>query len=1390
MNNYFIRESGVIKSFPIKVAGIAMMFLLAMARICFAQDTIKLAGDWKIQPATLPSAMPDAQNWGSVNIDNRVNWNGKGIQSGKGTRWENTPHDSINSVWYERKLDIPKTWEKQNVVVDFRRVEGDAIIFVNNKCVAELLRPGGTVNLTSFIEFGKANSLDVFITRDYTGISRGFEQDVLRYRVRKLGPSPLSVSQWPLGITAPVCIISHPAQAVTDAFCISSYRKKQLTFEVEISSDSEQDNDELQADIFDQNNKAVLTIKSDLLKLVNGKATYRITAPWANPICWELDKPYLYKARVALLHNGKQMGQFKNVSFGFREIWMEGKGLMMNGHPSHWRLTELYGANKNGLSVYRQVGYNVGQVQPASNLWWGANQDTPLMDEEMLDEMDRIGMGCTLPAPSVVILRSSMLDDIRIREAYRQEAEYYIKKYRNHPCVLGWAVSMNSANPKFAIWAQGMGRQDSSTYSQQQKVIQLACNIVKEADPTRLAFSHADGSVGDMSTANVYLNFVPLQEREEWPKEWAKSGNMPYSAVEFGPPYWNNFWKGNQFLLTEYLSMYLGDKAYQTEKPDGLKSLIDFSTRPLNGLWEQVDFKQFPSFWDFQTLFTRNTNRAWRTWGVNGGWLQWILEGYGDPPGPKKRFTDRYKLSAPITQTPEWANPRFSIFQQGNKPLLTYIAGYPVHTDKTHTFYSGEKFQKQIAVIWDGAGKKELNANWVLKQDDRVIQQGKQKITATTGETKLLLIQLTAPVVLKRTSMQLLLDVTEENGAVTSDTLALSVFPAMQKLPATTKVFVFDPIGKTTAWLNTLGVRTQNWAKGNSNKTQVLIIGREALKPGDALPYTEQDLANGLHVIVMEQRPEVWKGMGFETTETMPRYTYIRDHNSWVLSDIKDEDMINWRGTPDLLPEGKSAFDYDMLHAPKWTNTHAVASIALKTPETIGFTPLLQTEFDMAYSPLLEFKYGKGKVTYCTLDLTDRVGNDPVATLLARNLVVSQSTSSAGQNEVCYSGGEKGAKLLAKLGIIAKQITVQASGIWVVDSDATMSQTTITNFAAKGGIVLYLPQTAEKLRAQGFAVSNKIIYKIQQPDENELLRGIGPNMLRWRDALNVVTFNASGQPAGCKAYDDGIIMERKTGKGKQIWLQVSPDMLEGRYPDAREKAEAVQLSVIRLTQLTAQLLTNLGAHPNKETAQRLTTVSLPPQFQTLGTWKVLGPYLDNTSDQKKTLETPYPGEQDAIDGGENPNPTYKTKEGKMLDWRKTVSADAGGFVDLSKAFNGIDENAIAYVTKAVTCEFAQTATLRLGVDFWMNAWVNGKPVLQVIKNHSKHANEYVLNVPLRKGENIITLKIVSGRGGFGFWANMAYNQDKPSTTTSTQVQEVSFYSPLYKFFDPYQFAYW
>ena len=53
--------------------------------------------------------------------------------------------------------------------------------------MAELLRPGGEVDLTAQAQCGKDNVLQVFVTRNYTGISRGFKDDPLRYLTRARG---------------------------------------------------------------------------------------------------------------------------------------------------------------------------------------------------------------------------------------------------------------------------------------------------------------------------------------------------------------------------------------------------------------------------------------------------------------------------------------------------------------------------------------------------------------------------------------------------------------------------------------------------------------------------------------------------------------------------------------------------------------------------------------------------------------------------------------------------------------------------------------------------------------------------------------------------------------------------------------------------------------------------------------------------------------------------------------------------------------------------------------------------------------------------------------------------------------------------------------------------
>ncbi len=1369
-----------------KISVLIAVFLFSTIWCAFAGiacDTIQIAGGWKIQPAVSPDQIPDPGSWGT---DHMMGWK-KDRSCGENTPWAGLSHDSVHCLWYQKTVFIPEEWKGQRVRINFRRVEGDGILFLNGKRISELLRPGGEVELTGNVIFGKENVLRVFITRDYTGISRGFEADPLRFQIRKEIP----VAQWPMGITAPVTLASRPSQFLSDVFCIPSFRKKELSIQAEINGTGPEKGYHIEGEIVDQEGRKVLTMKGKALKLAGEKTVCEVTEPWPDAICWELERPYLYRARVRLMQGNKVIDQYKDVSFGFREIWTEGNKLYMNGHLSRWRLTDIYGTNRFGLSLYRMIGYNVGQIQPHSNLWWSENSEIPLLDEELLKEMDRMGMGCTIPAPSVAKVRSALVNDRKAEEDYRREVEYYCRLYRNHPSVFAWVVGMNSANPRSNIWPWSMGKRDS-VYMNQGKVIDFACSIVKQSDPTRLVFSHADGSVGDISSANVYLNFVPLQEREEWPMEWAQHGNMPYSAVEFGPPYWHNYWKGNQFLLTEYLSMYLGDEAYTGEGCNGLRRTVENSLRQDGSTWEQLDFREYPRFWEFQELFTRNTNRAWRTWGVNAGWLYWLLEGYGDPPGPKTRFTHRYRsFTAPLTKKPEWVNPRFEIFKQANQPLLAYIAGYPVHTDKTHLFFSDEIIRKQIAVVWDGSEPRTLSASWSFKQNGSELQKGEEAVSLAAGEIRMLPLKFQAPVVRERTSAMLVLQLKEANEVVAADTFLLDIFPKFEKIQTKMRVAVYDPMNRSVPWIKNLGIDPVPWERGMSPRSiDMLVIGREALLPGDRLPYDESDIAGGLKVIILEQQPGIWEGMGFQVIETMPRYTFIRDIRSPLVSGLTPDDFINWRGAPDLLPEGKPARSYDSPRAPKWTNTHAVASVVLKTPEIVGFTPILQAEFDMAYSSLLEWQYGKGKVTFCSLDLTNRVGEDPAATMLAANLLKAQLNPVIPSRHVFYVGNDRDLQLLSGLGLQVEQgdyASDPRNSILVIGQDGhRVSSPPVRRFISKGGIVFCLPQPAGYLSAEGFHVNPKELVQVPLTGNQSLLRGIGPGLLRWRDVLYVDAFAADGQPANCSVLCNGIALEKQEREGKVVYLQIAPGSLAGRYPDSEEKTEAVQLSVIRLHQLVAQFLTNLGACVAKPVANRLTQVGRQQSFRNLTSWKILGPYHTDTKSGRSAVETLFPAQQDAVEGAENPNITYKRADGIILDWRREVSPDQNGFVDLAKFFGGKDENAVVYLTKNIFSQQNQKVTIRLGVDFWMEAWLNGKSILKVTQTHSKGENEFILNVPLQKGENILTLKVASGTGGYGFWANMSDLAEGSGT-----VQEnVSFYHPLDKDFDPYKFAYW
>ncbi len=1323
---------------------------------------------WRVQAATAPSGEPVEKNW--VKSLSRVD-------------------GAVDSVWYEQTVACPADWnDGRRVFLDFERIEGDSILFVNGTRVAEMFAPGGEVELIS-IPAGRDLQVRVFVTRAYTGISRTFEQDLLRYAVRKTRES-IPMKEWKRGITAPARLVSRPAKAaVTDVFAVTSWRKKSIALEVEVDAKSAASGLVLEAVVADAEKRTVLSFKTAPLAVPAGRSVQRLSSPWNDPIPWELDKAYLYTVEVRVSQSGAPVDVAPAQTFGFREVWTEGRLLMLNGHPVRLRMTDLYGASANAISFYRLMGYNSGQIQPHAKLWWNTWNDTPLLDEAMIEEADRLGFALTAPGPSANGPGTALINNAPMREAYEREMRRFIRKYRNHPSLLAWAVGMNSYNPTSNIHAPTLGHRESSP-TERGRVVEKAVEIARAADPTRLSFSHADGSLGDISTANVYLNFAPLQEREEWPMAWAKSGDMPYSAVEFGQPFTANLWKGNQFLMTEYLAMYLGDRAYERETEGGLAALVDIGLANRRGFgdWKKVDTSLFPAYWEFQDLFVERTNRAWRTWGVNAGWVHWNLDvGYGNRSASPAdtSFLSRYKnLPAPVTSRPVWANENFEIHSKANQAFLAYIAGGGVHTDRTHAFYAGERFEKQIALVWDGADTKTVTVSWTLVAGETTAARESREVTITAGQILFVPLALTAP----RQDAVLSLSVTEKGREIAKDTFEIQVFDKPTPSAISARVLVWDQAGKSGDWLRGLGVKPVDFRAGEKlTSNDVLVIGREALKPGETLPYTAKDIEQGLRVLVLEQQPAVWEMLGFETLETLPRHVFAADAQSPVLTGLKAVDLLNWRGSPDLLPEGRHVRTYDNLRAPHWTNRHAVASVVLKIPEVVGFTPILKTEFDLAYSPLLEWRQGKGIVYYSSLDLTGRVGVDPAATRLADNLVRSLARPLPATMPVHYRGDAAGEALLARLQV-AVQTTAPANGttaIWILGGDQSAASD-VAAFVQNGGTVLRLPQSAKALRAAGLAVEERTLARAPG-SQSAVFRGIGPELLRWREAFPVTVF-----VEGDGVLGGGIMRGKVTGKGREVWLQVSPDLLADRHADAPAKREAVQLSVSRLHRLTAQVLTNLGATPSPSLSIRVATLGRVASFQPISGWNVLGPWKSGLRDGKALMNEVWPGETDAIAGDDNPNTTYRRADGTMLDWRRVVNANETGYVNFQKEFMS-GEGSVVYAQRKLTLEKNRIVRMRLGTDYWLRFWVNGKQVLDASEAHGgPQPAAFQIDVPLRAGENVLTIKAGAGSKGFGFWADMgdAFAGGAPAPEAGESGAPVNFYNRLFKPFDPYQFHYW
>ncbi len=336
----------------------------------------------------------------------------------------------------------------------------------------------------------------------------------------------------------------------------------------------------------------------------------------------------------------------------------------------------------------------------------------------------------------------------------------------------------------------------------------------------------------------------------------------------------------------------------------------------------------------------------------------------------------------------------------------------------------------------------------------------------------------------------------------------------------------------------------------------MLLIGKGALTVDGAAPSLKR-VPDGLKVVVFEQTAQVLeRRLGFRVEEYGLRQVWPRVPDSPLLAGLKTEDLHDWRGASTLLPPTMAytlSPRYNGAPAVRWCglevtrlwrcgNWGNVASVLIEKPPRGDFLPILDGGYALQYSPLLEYREGRGLVLFCQMDVSGRTESDPAAETLAANILrYVDGWRPSPRRTAVYAGDPAGLAWLAACG-------VQAGA---VNGDPPAADQVLV-VGPGGGRSLQAPATAAWVKAGGRvlalgldqAEANSFLpTKVtMQPAEHiaawfpplgaqSLLAGVAPADVHNRDPRTLPLVRAGATVCG-----DGVL----ASTGNVVFCQLPP----------------------------------------------------------------------------------------------------------------------------------------------------------------------------------------------------------------------------------------------------------
>jgi beta-galactosidase len=1203
------------------------------------RERMCINGLWRWQPADGEADAVPAEKWGYFKVPGCwpgiTDYMQKDCQTVHAHQsWKHRNLRSISGAWYQREVTIPSEWAGRRITAIAEYVNSYATIYLDGREMGAIVFPGGELDITAGCRPAARHVLTVFVTAmPLKGVMLSYSDTASAREVKGLVArrglcGDVYLVSTPMGAR------------IADVKVNTSVRKYQITFDAALDGLATDVRYALRARIMnDGRNVGDFTSKAfraDELK--EGRIAF--TEDFKPEKLWDIHTPQnAYQLNLSLLGaGGKVLDVGQPVRFGFREFWIDGRDFFLNGTRIFLSSVPLdnaqvgaawatYGAARESLERLKSFGINFVYAHN-----YGCEPGSHLSFEEILRASDDVGMLVALSQPHFAHYDWEA-PDADETNGYARHAEFYVRVAGNHPSVVFYSMSHNATgysedmNPDMI---DGIQNPRDSWALRNSKRASRAEAIVAGLDPGRIVYHHASGNLGPMHTSNFYANFAPIQEMSDWFEHWATAGVKPLFTCEYSVPFpwdwtmYRGWYKGErsfgsakvpwEFCLAEWNAQFFGDEAFRISEMEKKNLRWEAGKFRAGSLWHRWDYPHVvgsSSFAERQPVyamyFTDNW-RAFRTWGVsaNSPWNHghyWTLRD-GVDKGREEFQVDWENLQRPGL-SPDYVEQRYERVDlafdrsdwiptiaaqaliRNNQPLLAYIAGGPgSFTSKDHNFYPGETVKKQLIVINNSRETVTCNCEWSLGLPQPVT--GRRKVTVPTGQQERTALSFELPTALPTGKYKLSATFDFSNGQTRTDSFLIHVMPRPQT-QAGGKIGLFDPKRETAKLLRGMGIPYRLVDANTSlSAYDTLIVGKSALTVNGPAPDIAR-VRHGLKVLMFEQTSDVLeKRFGFRTAEYGLRGVFKRVPDHPILAGIEAEHLRNWRGEATTLP---TRLKYEMRprYGPtvRWCgipvtrlwrcgNRGNVASVLIEKPARGDFLPILDGGYSLQYSPLVEYREGKGMLLFCQMDVTGRTEDDPAAQTLALTILKYVSAwEPAPRREVIYIGDPAGRQHFESAGVSltsydgpslsADQVLVVGPG-W--ERKLATDAAAITDWLNAGGSLLAIGLDEQQANAfLPLKVRTKQAEHIATYFEpfsiNSLLAGVGPADVHSREPRRLPLVSE-----GMTVIGDGILA--KAENLNVVLCQFAPWQFEYK------KLYNLKRTFRRTSYLLTRLLANMG----------------------------------------------------------------------------------------------------------------------------------------------------------------------------------------------------------------------